>query len=125
MLSQFSHVRFLVTPWTVACQALLFMGFSRQEYWSGLTCPPPGNFPHPGIEPLHPCLLHWQTGSSPLAPPGKPLPINPCIGKADRFKRKVIGWLFQDPTLVLCFLSQTLHFSILVFLKNSITSEAQ
>ena len=115
MLSQFSHVQFFVTPWTVACQALLFMGFSRQEYWSGLPCPPPGNFPHPRIEPLHPCLLHWQTGSSPLAPPGKRLPINPCIGKADRFKRKVIGWLFQDPTLVLCFLSQTLHFSILAF----------
>ena len=39
------------TPWTVARQALLSMGFSRQEYWSGLPCPPPGDLPNPGIEP--------------------------------------------------------------------------
>ena len=39
------------TPWTVAHQAPLSMGFSRQEYWSGLSCPPSGDFPHPGIEP--------------------------------------------------------------------------
>ena len=37
--------------WTVACQAPLSMGFSRQEYWSGLLCPPPGDFPDPGMEP--------------------------------------------------------------------------
>ena len=41
----------LVTPWTVACQAPPSMGFSRQEYWSGLPCPPPGDLPDPGIEP--------------------------------------------------------------------------
>ena len=40
------------TPWTVACQAPLSMGFSRQECWSGLPCPPPGDLPKPGIEPL-------------------------------------------------------------------------
>ena len=40
-----------MTLWTVALQALLSMGFSRQEYWSGLPCPPPGNLPDPGIEP--------------------------------------------------------------------------
>ena len=39
------------TPWTVAHQAPLSMGFSRQEYWSGLSCPPPGDFPDPGIKP--------------------------------------------------------------------------
>ena len=38
-------------PWTVACQASLSMGFSRQEYWSELPCPPPGDIPEPGIEP--------------------------------------------------------------------------
>ena len=38
------------SPWAVACQAPLFMVFTRQEYWSGLTCPPPGDFPSPGIE---------------------------------------------------------------------------
>ena len=47
----FSHVRLFATPWTVTCQAPLSMGFSRQEYWSGLPCPPPGNLPNPGIEP--------------------------------------------------------------------------
>ena len=40
-----------VTPWTVPLQVPLFMGFSRQEYWSGLPCPPPGDLPDPGTEP--------------------------------------------------------------------------
>ena len=40
------------TPWTVACQTPLSVEFSRQEYWSGLPCPPPGRLPGPGIEPL-------------------------------------------------------------------------
>ena len=51
VLSDFSHVQLLVTPWTVASQATLSMGFSRQEYRSGLPCPPPGDLPDPGIEP--------------------------------------------------------------------------
>ena len=42
----------LGTPWTVARQAPLSMGFSRREYWSGLPCPPPGDLSHPGIEPV-------------------------------------------------------------------------
>ena len=50
MLSPVSPVQLFVTPWTVACQAPLFMGFSRQEYWSGLLYPPPGDLPNPGIE---------------------------------------------------------------------------
>ena len=50
MLSRFSRVQLFVTPWTVACQAPLSMGFSGQEYWSGLPCPPPGDIPEPGIE---------------------------------------------------------------------------
>ena len=58
-----------VTPWTVAHQAPLSMGFSRQEYWSGLPCPPPGDLPHPRIEPKSPAL---QADSSPSEPPGKP-----------------------------------------------------
>ena len=45
-----SHVRFFATLWTLACQALLSMEFSRQEDWSGVPCPPPGNLPHPGME---------------------------------------------------------------------------
>ena len=42
MLSHYCHVQLFVTLWTIACQAPLSMGFSRQEYWSGLPCPPPG-----------------------------------------------------------------------------------
>ena len=49
--SCFSHVRLFVTPWTVAHQDPLSMGFSRQGYWSGLPCPPPVHLPDPGIEP--------------------------------------------------------------------------
>ena len=52
MLSRFSRVRLLATLWTVARQAPLSMGFSRQEHWSGLPCSPPGDFPDPGIEPM-------------------------------------------------------------------------
>ena len=49
------------------------MGFSRQGYWSGLPCPPPGDLPNPGMEPVSLTInLHWQAGSLPLAPPGKP-----------------------------------------------------
>ena len=47
-----SHVQLFAIPWTVAHQAPLSMGFSRQEYWSGLPYPPPGDLPNPGIEPV-------------------------------------------------------------------------
>ena len=50
MLSHSSHLQLFATPWTVAHQAPLSMGFPRQEYWSGLPCPPPGDLPHPGIK---------------------------------------------------------------------------
>ena len=72
VLSRFSRVRLYATPWTVAHQAPLSTGFSRQEYWSGLPCPPPGDLPDPGIEPRSLHLLHWWADSLPLAPPGKP-----------------------------------------------------
>ena len=52
VLSCFSRVQFFETPRTVALQAPLTVGFSRQEHWSGLPCPPPGDLPHPGIEPM-------------------------------------------------------------------------
>ena len=54
MLSHFSHVQLFVTLWTIACQAPLPMGFSRQEYWSALPCPSPGDLPDPGIKPMSP-----------------------------------------------------------------------
>ena len=49
-----SLVQFFVTPWTVACQAPLFVGFPRQEYCSGLPFPSPGDLPYPGIGPASP-----------------------------------------------------------------------
>ena len=52
MLSHFNYVQLFVTLWTVACQAPLSMGFSRQEYWSSLPCPPPEALPNPGTEPM-------------------------------------------------------------------------
>ena len=54
MLSHFSRVRLFATLWTVAHQDPLSMGLSRQEYWSGLSFPPPGDLPDPGIETLSP-----------------------------------------------------------------------
>ena len=51
MLNCFNSVWFFVTPWTVACQSPLSMGFFRQEYWSGLPCPPAGDPPDPGMKP--------------------------------------------------------------------------
>ena len=56
-------------PWTVARQAPLSMEFSRKENWSELTCPPPGNVPHPGIKPVSPALAG---GFFTAEPPGKP-----------------------------------------------------
>ena len=57
-----------VTPWSVACQALLSMGLTRQEYWSGLQFPIPGNLPNPGTEPLPPTVA---VGFFTTEPPGE------------------------------------------------------
>ena len=56
VLSCFSRVQLCAVLWTVAFQAPLSMGFSRQEYWSGLPCPSPGDRPRPGIKPESPAL---------------------------------------------------------------------
>ena len=53
----------LVILWTVACQSLLSMGFSRQEYQSGLPFPSPGDIPHPVITPVSPLSSAWQADS--------------------------------------------------------------
>ena len=68
-----SHVWLFATPKTVACQAPLSMRFPSQEYWSALPFPSPGEiFLTQGSNLCLSSLLHWQAGSSPLAPPGKP-----------------------------------------------------
>ena len=72
-LSCFSHIQFFATLWTVASQALLSMGFSRQEHWSGFPCPPPGDRPNLGIEPMSPVSPAVQVNSLPTELPGKPL----------------------------------------------------
>ena len=64
-----SHVQPFATPWTVAHQVPLSMGFSRQEYWSGLPFPSPEDLPEPGIKAVSPAL---QADALPSEPPGKP-----------------------------------------------------
>ena len=77
LLSHFSLVQLSMTLWATAHQALLSIGFSRQEYWSGLSCPPPGDFPDPGTKPapfMSPALAGrfiitsttWEAQLSPL-----------------------------------------------------------
>ena len=56
MLSHFSHAQLFVTPWTIALQAPLPIGFSRQEYLGGMLFPSPGDLPNPEIEPVSPAL---------------------------------------------------------------------
>ena len=69
LVKSLSHVRFFATLWTVAYQASPSMGFSRQEYWSGLPFPSPGDLPHPGIKPGSPAL---EADALTSEPPGKP-----------------------------------------------------
>ena len=68
-----SRVCLFVTPWTVACQAPLSMGFSRQEYWSGLPFPPPDDVPDSGIEPTSPVSPALAGGFFTTVTLGKPL----------------------------------------------------
>ena len=89
LLSRFSHVRLCATLWTVAFQAPLSVGFSRQEYWSGLPCPPPGDLPNPGIETMSLMSAALAgTSSWPLVPPGKPLL---CLGHCTCHRKWVCG----------------------------------
>ena len=64
-----SHLQLFATPWTVAYQAPPTIGFSRQEYWSGLPFPSPGDLPNPGIKPRFPTL---ESDALTSEPPGKP-----------------------------------------------------
>ena len=72
MLSHFSRVQLFATSWTAAHQAALSTGFSRQEYWSELPCPPPRDLPSPEIEPM--CLAlaggFFTTSDTWVVPPG-------------------------------------------------------
>ena len=70
--------RLFATPWTVAYQAPLPMGFSRQEYWSGLSFPPPGKLPNQEIEPMSPVSPALQV-NSPVSHWGSPLSTQLCL----------------------------------------------
>ena len=72
LFSHFSHVWFFVTPWTVALQAPLSMGWSQQDYWSGLLCPPLGDLPNPGIQSMSPAAPVLAGRFFATEPPGKP-----------------------------------------------------
>ena len=108
-----SCIQLFVTPWTVTTRrAPLSMGLSRQEYCSGLPCPPPGDLPHPGIQPRSPTL---QADSL----PGKPL----CIQQCDSFKLLCSNFSplgFCDTVLFLMFL--IILCSSWVSIRTSLTS---
>ena len=74
MLSCFTRLQLFATPWTIAHQAPLSMGFSRQEYWSGLLCPPPGDLLDPEIKPESPASLALQADFLLLRHQGNPNP---------------------------------------------------
>ena len=73
------HVQLFGTPWTVACQAPLSMGFSRQECWSGLPCPSEGDLPDPGIKPMSLVSPALQADSLPSGKQMRPKDILPSI----------------------------------------------
>ena len=75
------------TPWTVAHQAPMSMGFSRQEYWSGLPFPPPGDLPDPGIKPRSPAL---QADALTSEPPGKPI-----VGNLMLYPLNILSYRFS------------------------------
>ena len=101
-------VQLCVTPWTVAHQAPLSMGFSRQEYWSGLPCPSPGDLPNPGIKPKSPAL---QVDLLLSEPPGNEFTdYSPIQNK--KFKVKKKNQYGMDP----CMLSPIGHVQLFVTL---------
>ena len=95
VLSHFSCLRLFATLWTVAHKAPLSMGFSRQEHWSGFPCPPPGDLPNPGIEPVSqvPCtgrrILYHQLYFTTIYH-SLPLPLFPvlffCFEKSQTYR---------------------------------------
>ena len=95
-MKSLGRVQFFATPWTIACQAPPSMGISRQEYWSGLPFPSPGDLPNPGIEPGSPTL---QVGSLPSEPPGNGHPVGKEIGGKQAECRGMTGKFWEGCVL--------------------------
>ena len=127
MLSHFSPVQLFVTLWTVALQAPLSVGFSSQEYWSGLPCPPPGDLPNPGIKPSS---LALKADSLLSEPPGKIFHSCSLLNWGSSFLvlvfwefRKWIGtkfcqkpcWFFSSFDMSVWLLSFILFISLFIF----------
>ena len=91
-----SLVRLVAMLWTVASQSPLSMGFSRQEYWSGLPCPPPRHLPDPELESACPVSLALQMDSLPTEPPGKPLRMTGGVLKTTNARHSELGILNSD-----------------------------
>ena len=97
-LKSLSHVRLFATPWTVAYEAPPSMEFSRQEYWSGLPFPSPGDLPNPGIEPGSPTL---QADALLSEPPGKTHELHITVERQDELSelvycaRTVLSWVMM------------------------------
>ena len=97
-----SPVRLFVTPWTVAHHAPLSMGFSRQEYWSGLPCPPPEDLLNPGIEPRSPALQEDSLQAELSGKPNALFIIKNLFAKLDRtlftitFRRYSKEWFIDS-----------------------------
>ena len=123
-----------VTPWTVACQVPLSKGFFRLEYWSGCQALLQGIFPTQGLNPRLLHLLHWQTGSLPLAPSGKPKPkgyqekeryhtnsINKsCVDTENKFPQFHRMCLFWMQTQAFKASAKSSHFSEISFWLTSL-----
>ena len=109
MLGCFSHVKLFATPWTVAHQPPLSMGFPRQEYWSGLSSP--GDLPNLGIEPASPLSPALQAGSLPLSHWGSPTMVD-----VDAKSESDLLWDIRDLRLHPC--NSTSHLEISSFFKN-------
>ena len=130
VLSCFSHIRLCTTVWTVARQAPLSMGFSRQEYWSGLPCPPPGDLPNPGKEPRS---LTLQVDSLLTEPPGNQLHFSACGDPVFQHhllkKLSYFHWMSLAPMLKIIWLHMREFISgcssIFQWLKRSILMPAQ
>ena len=91
VLSHISYVWLFANLWTVACEAPLSMGFSRQEHWCKLSFSPPGDLPDPGVKLHFLCFLNWQVSSLPLVLSGKLLYTHTHT----HTHTHTVGWYFE------------------------------